>query len=70
MGKLVIHEQPVDLTLERMKRHLALSPEERLSALIKLCRLSMQMSGRKTIGVPQGKGLVIRKLSTLKDGTV
>jgi hypothetical protein len=44
-----------------MKRHLALSPQERLYALVNLCKLSMKMSGRKTIGTPQGKGLVIRK---------
>jgi hypothetical protein len=70
MGKLVIHDKSADLSLERMKRHLALSPEERMSALVKLCRFSMQMSGRKTIGEPQGKGLVIRKTSIAKDGTV
>jgi hypothetical protein len=61
VGKVIIHEQPVDLSLERMKRHLALSPQERLYALVNLCKLSMKMSGRKTIGTPQGKGLVIRK---------
>lgn len=61
MGKLFIYEQPVDLALERMRRHKALSPEERLYALVRLCKLSMKMSGRETIGTPQGKGLVIRK---------
>jgi hypothetical protein len=67
MGKLVIHDKSADLSLERMKRHLALSPEERMLALVKLCRFSMQMSGRKTIGVPQGKGIVIRKLKNQQD---
>lgn len=61
MGKLIIHEQTADLSLERMNRHLALSPQERFYALVNLCRLSMKMSGRKIIATPQGKGLVIRK---------
>ena len=51
-----------DLELERMQRHYALSPEQRYYDLIKLCRFAMKMAGRTTIGEPQGKGLVIRKL--------
>ncbi len=65
MGKIILHEQPADLSLERMKRHLALSPQERLYALVNLCKFSMKMSGRKTIGTPQGKGLVIRKKTSV-----
>ncbi|MCF8342714.1 MAG: hypothetical protein K9I82_17185 [Chitinophagaceae bacterium] len=44
-----------------MRRHYALTPEQRFYDLIKLCRFSMKMAGRTTIGEPQGKGIVIRK---------
>jgi hypothetical protein len=61
MGKLIIHREKIDLQRERMKRHLALTPEQRFHDLIKLCKFAMQMSGSATLGQPQGKGLVIKK---------
>jgi hypothetical protein len=62
MGQVNIYTEKRDLELERMQRHYALTPEQRFYDLIKLCRLSMKMAGRTTMGEPQGKGLVIRKL--------
>ena len=61
MGQLIIHTEKTDLQRERMRRHLALTPEQRFHDLIKLCKFAMQMSGSTTMGQPQGKGLVIRK---------
>ena len=62
MGQVNIYTEKRDLELERMQRHYALTPEQRFYDLIKLCRFSMKMAGRTTMGEPQGKGLVIRKL--------
>lgn len=61
MGQVIIHSEKKDLELERMKRHYALTPEQRYYDLIKLCRFAMKMSGRTTMGEPQGKGIVIKK---------
>ena len=62
MGKVNIHTEKKDLELERMQRHYALTPEQRFHDLVKLCHFSMKLSGSSTIGVPQGKGLIIRKV--------
>jgi hypothetical protein len=68
VGKVIIHTEKRDLQRERMERHLSLTPEERFHDLVKLCMFSMKMAGRKTIGDPQGKGLVVRKKSIELDG--
>lgn len=62
LGRVNIYTEKRDLELERMQRHYALPPEQRFYDLIKLCRFSMKMAGRTTMGEPQGKGIVIRKL--------
>ncbi len=67
MGQVNIYTEKRDLELERMQRHYALTPEQRYYDLIKLCRFSMKMAGRTTMGEPQGKGLVIRKLKRADD---
>jgi hypothetical protein len=61
LGKLIIHTEKKDLQLERMRRHLALTPEQRFHDLIKLCKFAMKISGDKMLGQPQGLGLVIKK---------
>ena len=62
MSHIKIYTEKQDVELERMKRHLALSPEQRFHDLVKLCRFAMKMSGRTTMGEPQGKGIVMRKV--------
>ncbi|MCF8214997.1 MAG: hypothetical protein K9I92_07565 [Chitinophagaceae bacterium] len=61
MAQVNIYTEKRDLELERMQRHYALTPEQRFYDLIKLCRFSMKMAGRTTMGEPQGKGIIIRK---------
>ncbi len=67
MAKVIIHETPVDLSLERMQRHLEKSPEERFHDLLRLNKFAQKMSGGKTVGLPQGKGIIIRKKNITKD---
>jgi len=67
MGQVNIYTEKSNLELERMQRHYALTPEQRFYDLIKLCRFSMKMAGRTTIGEPQGKGIVIRKPVVIKE---
>ena len=61
MGQVNIYLEKKDLELERMKQHYSFSPEQRFHDLVKLCKFAMKMSGRSTIGEPQGKGIIIRK---------
>jgi hypothetical protein len=61
LAQVNIYTEKKDLELERMQRHYALTPEQRYYDLIKLCRFAMKMAGRKTMGEPQGKGIIIRK---------
>jgi hypothetical protein len=61
MAKVIIHEIPVDLSLERIQRHLEKSPGERFHELQRLNKFAQKMSGGKTVGLPQGKGIIIRK---------
>ncbi len=67
MGQISIYTEKKDLELERMQRHYALTPEQRFYDLIKLCRFTMKMAGKITIGEPQGKGIVIRKFKRVSD---
>jgi len=66
LSKIIIHKEVTDLSLERMKRHLSKTPAERLIALVQLNQIALRLSGRATLGKPQGKGLVIRKLECIK----
>ena len=68
MGQVNIYTEKRDLELERMKRHFALTPEQRFHDLVKLCKFAMKMSGRSTIGEPQGKGMIIRKKVQQENG--
>lgn len=63
MSTIIIHKEHTDLSLERMKRHLSKTPAERLMALVQLNQIALKLSGRSTLGKPQGKGLVIRKIN-------
>lgn len=63
MSTIIIHKELTDLSLERMKRHLSKTPAERLMALVQLNEFALKLSGRSTLGKPQGKGLVIRKIN-------
>jgi len=67
MAKVIIHETPVDLSRERIQRHLEKSPGERFHELQRLNKLTQKISGGKTIGLPQGKGIIIRKKNIPKD---
>jgi hypothetical protein len=67
MAKVIIHEKPVDLSLERIQRHLEKSPGERFHELQRLNKFAQKMSGGKTVGLPQGKGIIIRKKFFSKD---
>jgi MarR-like DNA-binding transcriptional regulator SgrR of sgrS sRNA len=63
LSTIIIHKELTDLSLERMKRHLSKTPAERLMALVQLNEFALKLSGRSTLGKPQGKGLVIRKIN-------
>jgi hypothetical protein len=67
MAKIIIHEVPVDVSRERMLRHLNKTPGERFLDLLRLNRFAWKMSGGQSIGSPQGKGMVIRKINPHKD---
>jgi len=67
MPRFIIHEVPVDLTRERIKRQLKKTAEERFQDLIRLNRFALKMSGKKKLGSPQGKGLLIRKVNLIND---
>lgn len=61
MSKVIIHETQVDLSLERIQRHLEKSPGERFHDLLRLNKFAQKMSGGKTFALPQGKGIIIRR---------
>jgi hypothetical protein len=67
MAKIIIHQIPIDLSLERIKRQLQKSPEERFHDLLRLNKFAQKMSGGKTMGLPQGRGIIIRKKNLPKD---
>lgn len=67
MAKVIIHETPVDLSLARIQRQLQKSPEERFHDLLRLNKFAQKMSGGKTLGLPKGKGIIIRKKNIPKD---
>jgi hypothetical protein len=67
MAKVIIHETPVDLSLERIQRHWNKSPGERFHELQRLNNFTQKMSGGKTLGLPQGKGIIIRKKKIPED---
>jgi len=62
MSRLIIHEVPVDLIRERIKRQLNKTAEERFHDLLRLNRFALKMSGKKNLGSPQAKGLLIFKV--------
>ena len=64
MGRLIIRDNP-DIflqDLERSRRFVNLSTTEKLNELFALIDLSVKLNGGKPLKVPQGKGLVLRKI--------
>ena len=64
MGRLIIRDNPDTLLqdLERSKRFISLSTTEKLNELFALIDLSVKLNGGKPLKIPQGKGLVLRKI--------
>jgi hypothetical protein len=67
MSRLIIHEVPVDLIRERIKRQLNKTAEERFHDLLRLNRFALKMSGKKNLGAPQARGLLIRRVRRSDD---
>ena len=63
MAQLLIYNHEIDLKKERVKRHREKTAEQRFNELIKLNQLALLMSGRKCLKAPQGKGIVLKKLT-------
>lgn len=64
MGRLIIRDNPDTFLqdLERSKRFANLSTTEKLNELFALIDLSVKLNGGKPLKIPQGKGLVLRKI--------
>jgi hypothetical protein len=64
MGRVIIRQNPdiVQQNLERSKIFLNLSTTEKLNELFALIDLSVKLNGGKPLKMPQGKGLVLRKI--------
>ena len=64
MGRLIIRDNPdtFQQDLERSKRFVNLSTTEKLNELFALIDLSVKLNGGKPLKVPQGKGLIIKKI--------
>ena len=64
MGRLIIRNNPdtFQQDLERSKRFVSLSTTEKLNELFALIDLSVKLNGGKPLKIPQGKGLVLRKI--------
>jgi hypothetical protein len=67
MARIVINTAPVDVSEERMRRHLAKTPGERFRDLLRLNMFTKRLSGGRSIRSPQGKGIIIRKKNPSKD---
>jgi hypothetical protein len=67
MARIVINAAPVDVSKERMQRHLDKTPGERFHGLLRLNQFARRLSGGQSIRSPQGKGLIIRKKNPSKD---
>jgi len=66
MGKVILHNNPDPErnNCDRSRRFQQLSTEEKLTALFNLNALAVAFNGGKPIKVPQGKGMVISKISS------
>ena len=64
MGKLILREiADTDLQdLERSKRFMSLDATSKMNELFALIDLSVKLNGGKHLKMPQGKGLVLRKI--------
>ena len=64
MGRLIIRDNPdtFQQDLERSRRFVSLSTTDKLNELFALIDLSVKLNGGKPLKVPQGKGLVLRKI--------
>jgi len=70
MGRLIIHSEPdpSKLESERSKRFLKLSTTEKINSLFALINLSVMLNNGKPLKYPQGKGIILRKVTT--DGSL
>ncbi len=66
MDKLILREiVDIDLQdLERAKRFMNLDATSKLNELFALIDLSVKLNGGKPLKLPQGKGLVLRKINS------
>ena len=64
MGKLILREiaDPELQDLERTKRFMSLDATSKMRELFALIDLSVKLNGGKPLKIPQGKGLVLRKI--------
>lgn len=64
MGRLIIRNNTdtFQQDLERKKRFVNLSTTEKLNELFALIDLSVKLNGGKPLKIPQGKGLVLKKI--------
>ena len=64
MGKLILREIPdTDLQdLERSKRFVSLDATSKMNELFALIDLSVKLNGGKPLKMPQGKGLILKKI--------
>ena len=64
MGKVKIYDTSIpraQIVAERESEYLSQSPQEKLSRLFALIRLSVKMNGGNPLKQPQGKGLIISR---------
>ncbi len=64
MGRLIIrnNSDTSEQDLERSERFVSLSTTEKLNELFALIDLSVKLNSGKPLKIPQGKGLVLKKI--------
>ncbi len=64
MGKLILRQiaDTDSQDLERAKRFMSLDVTSKIRELFALIDLSVKLNGGKPLKMPQGKGLVLRKI--------
>jgi hypothetical protein len=64
MGKLILRNiaNPESQDLERAIRFMNLDTTSKLNELFALIDLSVKLNGGKPLKIPQGKGLVLKKI--------
>jgi hypothetical protein len=65
LPSIIIHTSPVNIQKERILRQRAKTSQQRFYELLRLNQLALKLSGRQFLRAPQGKGIVLKKLSGL-----